>query len=140
MHRGIIGALAFGITMTLLTAGAQEQDPTATEGWVQLPKAGETSANAFALLKNPGMYDVYLVSASSDAAGKVEFRRVSDGEAKPVGELTLPAYGKLAMGPEGVHLLLVDLKQPLEADGSVSIMLTTDSSVKIRVKAVVRKE
>ena len=140
MHRRTMGALAIGIIMTFVAASAQAQEPTAKEGWVQLPESGETSAKAFALVKNPGMYDVYLVSASSDVAGKVEFRRAGDSETKAVGELTVPAYGKLSMGPDGVHVVLVDLKHSLKADESVSITLTTDSNVKIRIKATVRKE
>ena len=77
------------------------------------------------------MYDVYLVSAASDVAGKVEFRKTGDGEAKAVPELTVPAYGKLTMGPDGVHLLLVELKRPLQEDESVPLTLTTDGNVKL---------
>ena len=86
------------------------------------------------------MYDIYLVSAVSDVAGKVEFRKSGDGEAKAVAELTVPAYGKLTLRPEGVHLLLVDLKRPLQEDESVPLTLTTDGNVKLRIQAVVRKE
>ena len=86
------------------------------------------------------MYDFYLVSAASDVAGKVEFRKTGDDEAKAVPNLTVPAYGKLSMGPDSVHLLLVDLKRPLQEDESVPLTLTTDDSVKLRIQAVVRKE
>ena len=82
----------------------------------------------------------YLVSAASDVAGKVEFRKTGDGEAKAVPELTVPAYGKLTMGPDGVHLLLVELKRPLQEDESVPLTLTTDGNVKLGIQAVVRKE
>ena len=141
MRRIVIGlfGIGVGVTMTLL-AGAQGQEATASDGWVQLPAAGETTASAFAVVRNPTMYDVYLVSAASDVAGKVEFRKNGDGEAKAVTELTVPAYEKLTMGPDGVHLLLVDLKRPLQEDESVPLTLTTDGSVELRIQAVVRKE
>ncbi len=145
MRRIMSGVVGLGVVviMTLLVGAhgsAGGQEATASDGWVKLPAAGETTANAFAVVRNPTMYDVYLVSAASDVAGKVEFRKTGDGEAKAVPELTVPAYGKLTMGPDGVHLLLVELKRPLQEDESVPLTLTTDGNVKLRIQAVVRKE
>ena len=143
MHRIVVGvfAIGVGVTMTLLAGiRTQGQEATASDGWVQLPAAGDTTASAFVVVRNPTMYDLYLVSATSEVAGKVEFRKTGDGEAKPVSELTVPAYGKLTMGPDGVHLLLVDLKRPLQENESVPLTLTTDGSVALRIQAVVRKQ
>ena len=139
---GVVGLGVMVIVTLLLGAhgGGAGQEATASDGWVQLPAAGETTATAFAVVRNPTMYDFYLVSAASDVAGKVEFRKTGDGEAETVRELTVPAYGKLTMGPDGVHLLLVELKRPLQEDESVPLTLTTDGNIKLRVQAVVRKE
>ena len=139
---GVFG-LGVAVTMTLVAGAhlrAQGQEVTVAEGWVKLPPAGETTASAFVVVGNPTMYDVYLVSAASNVAGKVEFRKPGDGEAKAARELTVPAYGKLTMRPDGVHLLLVDLKRLLQEDESVPLTLTTDGNVKLRIQAVVRKE
>ena len=141
--RNRVVATSCGIaTAVLLTASVSRggQEPSASDGWVEAPAAEETSASAFAVVRNPTMYDIYLVSAASEIAGKVELRETSGGEAKPVPELTVPAYGKLTMGPDGAHLVLVDLKRPLEADESVPLTITTDGGVKLRVEATVRKE
>ena len=116
---------------------AQDDTPKATDGWVMLPSDGTTSTRAFAVVRNPGMYDIYLVSASSEIAGNVELRQGGDGEAK---ELRVPAYGKLTMKADGAHLGLIDLKRPLEEGESVRLTLVTDSDVKIRVDALVQKE
>ncbi len=86
------------------------------------------------------MYDIYIVSAVSEIAGKVEFRETSGGEAKAAPELTVPAYGKLTMGADSAHLLLVDLNRPLEEDESVPLTLTTDGGLQLKVQAIVRKE
>lgn len=136
------GVFGVAVTMTLVAGAhlrAQGQEATAADGWVELPAAGETTTSAFAVVRNPTMYDIYLVSATSDVAGKVEFRKPGDGEAKAVPELTVPAYGKLAMERDGAHLLLVDLKRPLHENESVALTLTTDGNVKLRIQAVVRK-
>lgn len=141
--RSRVFATALGISATLLmgvhvSTGAQE--PAASDGWVKLPAEGETSAGAFAVVRNPTMYDIYLVSAVSEVAGKIEFRETSGGDAKPMPELTVPAYGKLTMTPDGAHLLLVDLKHPLKKDEAVPLTITTDGGAKLSVNAVVRTE
>lgn len=119
--------------------GAGGQEASAASGWVQLPSDGETSARAFVVVKNPTMYDVYVVSAASGVSGKVEIRDAVGDDAKTVGEITVPAYGTLRMKADGVHLRLVDLERPLEEGETVRLTLTTDGSVKLLVRAVVRK-
>lgn len=126
--------------MVMLLAAApgsgQDDTPKTSDAWVQLPADGETSASAFAVVRNPGMYDVYLVSATSELAGKVEFRDGGDA-AK---DLRVPAYGKLTMKADGAHLVLADLTRPLEEGETIPITITTDGNVKLRMGAVVRTE
>ena len=113
----------------------------ASSAWVKAPAAGETSAMAFATITNPGMYDVFLTSATTDAAGKVEFRDTSkgaDARAQVVANLTVPAYGDLSMDEKTVYLALTDLKRPLKAGDSVMLTLVTEDSTKVQVTAVVK--
>ena len=115
---------------------------TASKGWVKAPGAGETTATAFAVVENPTMYDVYLTSAAADVAGKVEFREKADGSAAAQAKkfVMVPAYGSVSMDPKGVYLLLMELKRPLKEADQVSLTLTTDAGVALKVSAVVRKE
>jgi len=125
------------LVIALLTSTLSAQDVSVADAFIQLPEAESTSARAVVVVKNPTMYDVYLISAvSSDVAGKIEFRR--GGET--VKEISVAAYGSLKMKPDGVHLRLVDLKRPLELDEKIRLTLTTDGGVKLRVQAVVRDE
>ena len=109
--------------------------------WVKAPAAGETTAMAFVTLTNPGMYDVFIVSATTDAAGKVELRdrsKGADARAQVVANLTVPAYGDLAMDEKTFYLALTDLKRPLKAGDSVMLTLVTEDSTKVQVTAVVK--
>ena len=137
--RGVV-LVAAGVAVTLVAAGVLGQEATASEGWIELPGDGDATARAFVRVKNPTMYDIYLVSAESDVCRQVEFRRTVDGEAQPVPEITVPAYGSVSLGADGIYLELVDLKRSLEPDETIPLTLTTDSSVKLRVEALVRKE
>jgi copper(I)-binding protein len=140
MRRTMIGMSMAGLVAILSMVGvsAGQQGPKASSGWVKLPAAGATSTDAYVLVENPGMYDIYLLSASSDAAGSVEIRQT--GKDAAIQELTVPAYGSVDMNEKGVHLLLKDLKKPLAEGDKVSVTLVTELSIKLQVDAVVKKE
>ncbi len=129
--------LALWIATLLSSSVVSLQEVSATEAWIQLPDAGETTALAYVVVKNPTMYDVYVVkAASSDVAEEIELR---NGESV-VKDITVSAYGSRRMKPDGFHLALKELKRTLEDGDSIPLTLTTDGNVKLRVQAVVRKE
>jgi copper(I)-binding protein len=137
--------IAGALLLASLSSGmaAQGKRVAASEGWVKLPSAGQTQAMAFVAIENPTMYGIYVTSASSDAAGKVELRDGSQGgdaRLKPVEFISVPAYESLDMGPNGPHLMLLDLKRALKEGDRVSLALTTDNAGTLEVSAVVRKE
>ena len=134
---GFGGVVGVAVVLGAGVAVAQQDDVSASKGWVKLPSAGETTAVAFAVVNNPTMYDVYLVSATTDVAEKVEFRQTADQSVKA---LTVPAYGAVAMGTDGVHLLLTGLKRPLEENERISLTLKTSDGITMTVSAVVRKK
>jgi copper(I)-binding protein len=120
-------------------AAAQGPVPTATKAWVAEPQAGETTAIVSLSLENPGMYELYVVSASSPAAGTVELRQAGPGGAPlPVKELMVAAYGRVDLTAQGVHLALSDLKRPLKAGDTIDVSLVTDGGQTITAKADVR--
>lgn len=118
---------------------AQEKVVTASAAWIAEPAAGATTASAYLEIDNPTMYDVYVVSATSDAAGSVAFgEAVSATESKATREMTVPAFGAIALKPDGLHLVLKDLTRPLKKGDSVTLTLKTDGGVTLKVDATVR--
>lgn len=134
--------VALGTVLGLVTvagaglAAAQQAKMSASDAWVKLPASGDTTAVACVAVNNPTMYDAYLISATTEAAEKVEFRRSED---ESVAELTVAAYGGLTMTPDGVHMVLTDLKHPLADGDTIPITIRTDGEP-LSVTAVVRKE
>lgn len=113
----------------------------ASDAWIKLPSASEKTTTAFAVIDNPTMYDVYLVSASSEIAAEVGFVDASPaGADTPVKEITAPAYGKVELKPTGVHLVLRGLKRPLAAGETIPITVVTDGGVAITLAASVRTQ
>ena len=132
-----VGTLVGGLVLALGSglAVARQDTVSATDAWVSLPAGGDTTAVACVQVNNPTMYDLYLLSATTEVAEQVEFRRSDDEVVK---ELTVPAYGGLEMQPDGVHMVLTGLEHPLAEDERVSITLRTDGGP-LTVSAVVRK-
>ena len=127
----------------IAAAAPQPKRVAASSGWVKLPAAGETGAMAFVAIENPTMYEIYVVSATADAAGKVELRdgaQRGDARLKPVEFISVPAYASVDMKPESVHLMLLDLKRPLKEGDKVTLTLATDNAGSLEVAAIVRKE
>ena len=106
---------------------------TASDGWIA-ESAPDGTAAAYLSISNPTMYDIYVVKATSDAAGKIELR---DGD-KAVKEITVPSYGSAELTATGPHVMLMDLKNALKAGENVTLTLMTDGGVTVVTTAVVK--
>lgn len=127
------------MALTSVLVGAQDKAVTASAGWIVAPAAGAVTASAYLEIQNPTMYDVYIVSASADAAGAVELRESSaPGESKVAKELTVPAFGTMELKPDGPHLVLKGLTRALKKGETVGLTLQTDGGITLKVPAVIR--
>ena len=92
----------------------------------ELPPGQTVSAGYFTLL-NTGKAPVALVAGTSDAADRVEIHahRMSGGamHMEQLHRVEVPAGGQVQFKPGGLHLMLIDLKRPLHAGDTVTVML-----------------
>ena len=137
---GLLVAVGLVVVVASLATevASQEKQGSVSSGWVKLPAAGATSTEAYATVENPTMYAFYVLSATSDVAGTVELRQT--GKEAALEEVTVPAYGSLAMDTKGIHLLLKDLKKPLAEGDTVNITVVTELGARLSVQATVKKE
>ena len=137
-----------GIALLLTAAAAagiaaQQKTVSASQAWVKVPAADQTLTEAFVVVDNPTMYDIYLIAAATEAAGTVEFRDVSrpgDASAQVVKEVTVPAYGSISMNPKGLQMVLSGLKRPLKDGDTIPLRLTVHEGTTMEVSAAVKKE
>ena len=108
-----------------------QPNPTASDAWAQM--SGSAVA-VYAVVNNPTMYDVYIVSAKSDAAAKSE---LLNGE-KPVTSITVPAYGSAELKPGAIFVRLSELKGEPKPGDEVKLTLETDGGIAIPLAAVVK--
>lgn len=138
-----MGVAVLAAVVLLVGAGrANAQDKPITvnnDAWVKLPEAGAKSTVAYATVNNPGMYAIYLVSGTSDVAGKIEFQDASKANATQE-DVTVIAYDSTYMDPKGIHMLLSDLKKELKEGDTVYITLKTELGIPVEIAAKVKKE
>lgn len=109
-----------------------QPNPTASDAWAARLSNGALAV--YVTVNNPSMYDVYLVSGSSDAAGKIE---LISGD-KAASSITVPAYESVEMKPGGHFIRLSDLKAMPKTGDEVKLTLLTDGGIAVAIAAVVK--
>lgn len=90
-------------------------------------------AAVFATVTNPTMYDLYIVSAKSDAAESFQFLQ---GE-KVVTSFTVPAFGSLSLQSPDGRVRMLGLKVEPKVGDELKLTLETDGGVGIPIAAKV---
>ncbi|ROO85987.1 hypothetical protein EDD29_3544 [Actinocorallia herbida] len=128
------------------SATASAQAPaaalTVTDPWVKIVDKGMTAA--FGTLKNTTGADVTVASAATPASAVVELHEVvGDGgemQMQPKeGGFVVPAGGSLELEPGGLHLMLMDVQEPLKAGAEVAFTLTLSDGSKIEFTALAKE-
>ena len=114
-----------------LAGGAQAQTVEVKNAWVRATVQGQKATGAFMQITAPAAST--LVSVSTPVAGVAEVHEMQmDGDVmrmRPLAKgLELPAGKAVQLKPGGYHLMLMDLKLPLQKDTTIPITLTLRDS------------
>lgn len=144
-----IRALAFAVAglsagfASVAFAGSAADSVTAADAYIRAVPPGQPNSAAFMVLKNGDSVDHALVEAASPAAKVVELHTHvhEDGMMKmrPVDKIEIKAGGETALQPGGLHIMLIDLTQPLTPGERVPVTLTFEDGTSKNVEAEVRK-
>ena len=120
-----------GALLTALAAQAQVQ---ITDAWARATVAQQKATGVFMQLT--AAKDQRLVAVQSPAAGISEVHEMKmEGDVmkmRPLPALALPAGQRVTLQPGGLHLMLMDLKQPLAAGSSLALTLTFEGADGVR--------
>ena len=118
-------AAAAAAALTLSAGSVWAQPVKISNAWVRTTVAGQQSTGAFMALTAPTA--MKLVSVSTPAAGIVEVHEMKmDGDImrmREIPQLELPAGKTVELKPGGLHMMLMDLKQPFAKDARVPFTL-----------------
>lgn len=115
----------------VLTGGVQAQTVKVKNAWARATVQGQKATGAFMQITAPAAST--LVSVSTPVAGVAEIHEMKmDGDVmrmRPLPKgLELPAGKAVQLKPGGYHLMLMDLKLPLQKDTTIPITLTLRDS------------
>ena len=115
----------------VLTGGVQAQTVEVKNAWARATVQGQKATGAFMQITAPAAST--LIGVSTPVAGVAEIHEMKmDGDVmrmRPLPKgLELPAGKAVQLKPGGYHLMLMDLKLPLQKDTTIPITLTLRDS------------
>ena len=118
--------LALGLLALPIVSAAQPAAVRAEQPWARATAPRQTVGGVYVTLISP--VDDRLLGASSPVAGHAEVHEMTmDGNVMRMRELPaglrLPAGQAVALTPGGLHMMLVDLRQPLVAGQAIPVQL-----------------
>lgn len=128
---------AFVAAMLLSGPGwASAQGVDVQGAWARATVQGQKATGAFMTLRAPE--GARLVAVNSPVAGVSEVHEMAmDGDVmkmRAVASLELPAGKAVELKPGGYHVMLMDLKLPLQKDTSIPLTLTFKNAKGIESK------
>ena len=119
----------FSSSLALLSPGKRPRAISRRKAWSRATPGGAEVAAGYLTIVNHGDTPDRLVSVSTSVAGKTEIHqmKMADGkmEMRPVPDgIEIPANGTVALEPMGYHLMLMDLKDPLQKGETFAGSLT----------------
>jgi copper(I)-binding protein len=112
-----VAVTLLGWIVLVAATGTPEAALEVHDAWARASVPGQTASGAFMELKSPVALELTAVRTPVAALAEVH-EMVQNGDRMSmhaVGKLTLPAGTTIELKPNGLHVMLFDLKQPLVA-------------------------
>jgi copper(I)-binding protein len=133
------------LVLVALVSACVSEAIEVSDAWARATVPGQKVAGAYMKIRSP--FDSKLVAVASQAAQSVEIHSMSlEGgmmQMRRLEELRLPANEPVSLEPTGFHLMLLDLKKPLNRGEKLPLVLTfereNNSKQTLTVSADVRE-
>src|SRR5262245_54336618 len=113
-----------------------------SDAWMRATAPGQKTAAGYMIIRNKSAQPERLVGGMSEAAAKVQTHvSTKDGDIMRMREVKgydIPAKGTFELKPNGAHLMLVDLKNPLKEGEKIPLMLKFEKAGEVKVDFEVR--
>ncbi|AIV07810.1 MULTISPECIES: copper chaperone PCu(A)C [Vibrio] len=113
------------------------------EPYARAMAPGAVTSAVFVTFANRSQEDINIVAAETPAAGKVELHDViKEGDVmkmRQVDHITLAAKETTELKPGSLHIMLFDLKKPLNEGDEIEVTVTYDNDQKQSFTAPVKK-
>ena len=108
--------------------------------WARATVPGQTGSAAYFTIRNAGGADKLMSVTSLAADASLHSTTTEDGvmRMRPLEGLDVRAKGDVELKPGGTHVMLMGLKQPLQAGTTLELDLKFEKSGLRKVRAIVR--
>jgi periplasmic copper chaperone A len=152
-HKGILLFMVIAlVAFSAFTALAQNDEDEAGacelvylfDGWARSTTPGTPNGAVFGLLVNLGGQEDTLIGASTEVAEVVELHETVMGEGdvmqmRPLeGGFVVPPGGYLELMRGGLHIMLINLSEPLHAGDTLELLLEFERAGEIPIEVPVR--
>jgi copper(I)-binding protein len=142
--------VVIALALAACTSTASSVAPSAgsivvEDAWARTSMGMDRAGAAYLEVVNETGQADALVGATSPAAGTVELHETSADAGgqmamHPVERIELPAGGRVALEPGGLHVMLIGLTADLVAGEEIELTLDFEHAPDLKVKAAVRAE
>jgi periplasmic copper chaperone A len=141
MTRKHLRSLFTAMLLVPAAAIAQHKDAIHIEAPWARASAGMTGA-AYLTVKNDGDAADKLLAVSTPAATKAELHSMSmEGNVmrmRPVLDIPVPAHGSVALKPGGLHIMLMNLREPLKQGETFPLTLMFEKAGNVSVQVAIQ--
>lgn len=135
--------LALFFSLGLMSFSYAESGVEIKDAWLRETPPGTTITALFLNIENKGSQDDALKSASSNVSRVAEIHTTSvddNGVAKMemMESVTVPSGGTAKLEPGGIHIMLIDLNEPLKSGEKVEVELVFENAGEVKAEAEVR--
>jgi copper(I)-binding protein len=134
----LIGGAALGLLSPHNFAHAHEYDVgklKVEHPWLRAPKDGETTAYFYGFFHNNGDTPDKLIAVKAPSVGKTEF--YADATHSTTDGISLPPKKKTTLGPDGPHVVLLDIKKNLEVGWGFEMVLVFEKAGEVTIDAAI---
>ncbi|WP_159737796.1 copper chaperone PCu(A)C [Vibrio atypicus] len=130
-------------TLVLSPIAHAKMDIMAHHAYARATPPNAATSAVFAEIMNRSDSDRFIVSATTDAAEKVELHDViKEGDVmkmRQVDRIKVPANGSVELKPGSLHIMLFDLKKPLVEGEKIDVQVTFANGQKQTFAAPIKK-
>lgn len=126
------------------SGGVQGPNVTIQDAWARQSPSAEGTSAAYLTLKNSGTEADTLIKIATKVSDAAEIHEMSMEnqvmKMRPLAgqRLEIPARSAVELKPEGMHIMLIGLKQQLKPGDKIDLTLTFEKSGEKTVQAEVR--
>jgi copper(I)-binding protein len=133
-------ALLFAALLLASCKPASAPAVSVGDAWARATVPGQMGSAAYFTIRNGGGADKLLSVTSPAADASLHSSSIDNGvmRMRPLPALEIPANGAVELKPGGTHVMLMGLKQPLQAGTTLELDLKFEKSGERRVNAEVR--